>query len=173
MREPAIEVLWSTFGVQNHRTMKKVCMCYIFGSCELIDPKSWIRKFCATPEPRWLGLYEVPRTVWRGFKASRSLGCTSLRSSIRRIDLSYLFQTNSLYVFDPKALHHIIVKDQHIFGEPMSSLRQVNITPYQCLLTTLGMQTQHDCVWSWPALDIRYEDSSLSIHVWRLILRCR
>ncbi|EDR09194.1 uncharacterized protein LACBIDRAFT_326593 [Laccaria bicolor S238N-H82] len=33
------------------------------------------------------------------------------------IKLKALFGENQLYVFDPKALHHIVVKDQHIYEE--------------------------------------------------------
>lgn len=47
---------------------------------------------------------------------------TSISLSARWM-LNVFLQSNLLYVSDPKALQHIVVKDQHIFEEPMSFLK--------------------------------------------------
>ena len=41
--------------------------------------------------------------------------CSILRVGCDSIDVP---QTQSLYVYDPKALNHIILKDQYIYDEP-------------------------------------------------------
>lgn len=35
-----------------------------------------------------------------------------------RFQCNPLIQSNMLYTFDPKAMHHIVIKDQDIFEEP-------------------------------------------------------
>lgn len=40
-----------------------------------------------------------------------------LKIAFRDMHLSFILKTSVLYVFDPKALHHIVVKDQYIFEE--------------------------------------------------------
>ncbi|KDR76351.1 hypothetical protein GALMADRAFT_67729, partial [Galerina marginata CBS 339.88] len=47
---------------------------------------------------------------------------------------------NQLYVFDPKALHHIIVKDQYVYEETSSFIDANNIMFGPGLLGTLGEQ---------------------------------
>ncbi|KAF8202143.1 cytochrome P450 [Pholiota molesta] len=47
---------------------------------------------------------------------------------------------NELYVFDPKAMHHIFVKDQHIFEETNTFIRGNNLWFGEGLLGTLGEQ---------------------------------
>lgn len=49
-----------------------------------------------------------------------------------------LFNSNDLYVFDPKALHHIVVKDQHIFEESRAFVTFFDISLGPGLLSTLG-----------------------------------
>ncbi|KAK2465775.1 hypothetical protein APHAL10511_002319 [Amanita phalloides] len=45
-----------------------------------------------------------------------------------------------LYVFDPKALHHIVIKDQHIYEETTSFIENNKILYGEGLLATLGDQ---------------------------------
>ncbi|KAJ7475705.1 cytochrome P450 [Mycena latifolia] len=53
-----------------------------------------------------------------------------------RIDA--LFGGKRIYVFDPKALHQIIVKDQDIFEEPESFIKGAHVMLGEGLLSTLG-----------------------------------
>ncbi|KAF6748100.1 cytochrome P450 [Ephemerocybe angulata] len=49
-----------------------------------------------------------------------------------------LMNAPSLFVYDPKALHHIIVKDQHVFEEPEDFIRANSKIFGPGLLSTLG-----------------------------------
>lgn len=59
-------------------------------------------------------------------------------------------QGKMLFVYDPLALHHIVVKDQHIFEEPMSAIQYVTSSPAQhasfwCLIQiSWNLKRQHD-----------------------------
>ncbi|KAF6751307.1 cytochrome P450 [Ephemerocybe angulata] len=52
--------------------------------------------------------------------------------------ITMFFSAPGLYVYDPKALHHIIVKDQHIFEEPEDFIRTNGKMFGLGLLSTLG-----------------------------------
>ncbi|KJA19451.1 hypothetical protein HYPSUDRAFT_69198 [Hypholoma sublateritium FD-334 SS-4] len=54
------------------------------------------------------------------------------------IKIKALFGENQLYVFDPKALHHIIVKDQYIYEETSAFIDGNNMIFGRGLLATLG-----------------------------------
>ncbi|KAF8910643.1 cytochrome P450 [Gymnopilus junonius] len=54
------------------------------------------------------------------------------------IRLKGMFGANHLYVFDPKALHHILVKDQYIYDETEVFIENNKLVFGQGLLTTLG-----------------------------------
>lgn len=54
------------------------------------------------------------------------------------VKVKALFGENQLYVFDPKALHHIVVKDQYVYEET-SAFIQGNRTLFgKSLFSTLG-----------------------------------
>ncbi|KAF8198596.1 cytochrome P450 [Pholiota molesta] len=50
------------------------------------------------------------------------------------------FVENELFIFDPKAMHHIFVKDQHIFEETDTFIKGCNLWFGEGLLGTLGEQ---------------------------------
>ena len=53
----------------------------------------------------------------------RSTGCLGLKSFFLPLSPSLTdIKDEQLYVTDPRALHHIIVKEQSIFEEPQSLL---------------------------------------------------
>lgn len=54
------------------------------------------------------------------------------------IKLKALFGENQLYVFDPKALHHIVVKDQHIYEETTAFIEGNRLRFGKALFGTLG-----------------------------------
>ncbi|KAF8190414.1 cytochrome P450 [Mycena galopus ATCC 62051] len=56
------------------------------------------------------------------------------------IRINGLLGEKSLYVFDPRALHQILVKDQDIFEEPAYVIRGTRISFGEGLLSTLGEQ---------------------------------
>ncbi|KDR76354.1 hypothetical protein GALMADRAFT_68050 [Galerina marginata CBS 339.88] len=56
------------------------------------------------------------------------------------IKIKALLGENQLYVFDPKALHHIIVKDQHVYEETSSFIDGNKLLFGPGLLGTLGEQ---------------------------------
>ncbi|KAF8905032.1 cytochrome P450 [Gymnopilus junonius] len=56
------------------------------------------------------------------------------------IKIKALLGENQLFVFDPKAMHHIIVKDQHIYEETSSFIEGNKVVFGPGLLGTLGEQ---------------------------------
>ncbi|KAJ7475712.1 cytochrome P450 [Mycena latifolia] len=56
------------------------------------------------------------------------------------VRINALFGGKQLYVFDPKALHQIVVKDQDIFEEPDSLIKGTRLSFGEGLLSTLGDQ---------------------------------
>ncbi|KAJ3511916.1 hypothetical protein NLJ89_g3826 [Agrocybe chaxingu] len=49
-----------------------------------------------------------------------------------------LFGANNIYVYDPKAVHHILVKDQDIYEETAGFLENMRLTFGESLFTALG-----------------------------------
>ncbi|PPQ65281.1 hypothetical protein CVT26_000241, partial [Gymnopilus dilepis] len=60
--------------------------------------------------------------------------------SFAQLTKKFILQENQLYVFDPKALHHVLVKDQHIYEETSSFIVGNQIMFGPGLLGTLGDQ---------------------------------
>ncbi|KDR76361.1 hypothetical protein GALMADRAFT_68089 [Galerina marginata CBS 339.88] len=56
------------------------------------------------------------------------------------IKIKALFGENQLYVFDPTALHHIVVKDQHVYEQTSAALNSTRLMFGPGLLATLGEQ---------------------------------
>ncbi|KAJ7475711.1 cytochrome P450 [Mycena latifolia] len=56
------------------------------------------------------------------------------------VRINALFGGKRIYVFDPKALHQIIVKDQDIFEEPESFIKETRLMFGEGLLSSLGDQ---------------------------------
>ncbi|KAF8966234.1 cytochrome P450 [Flammula alnicola] len=56
------------------------------------------------------------------------------------IKIKGLLGTTELYVFDPKALHHILIKDQYIFERPTRAIKLIKAVLGEGLLGTRGEQ---------------------------------
>ncbi|KAJ7674202.1 cytochrome P450 [Mycena rosella] len=56
------------------------------------------------------------------------------------VRINALFGDKQVYVFDPKALHQIVVKDQDIFEEPDTFIRGTRVLFGEGILSTLGDQ---------------------------------
>ncbi|KIJ98225.1 hypothetical protein K443DRAFT_104335 [Laccaria amethystina LaAM-08-1] len=54
------------------------------------------------------------------------------------IKVKALFGENQLYVFDPKALHHVLIKDQHIYEETSAFIEGNRMMLGNGLVATLG-----------------------------------
>ncbi|CAA7266052.1 unnamed protein product [Cyclocybe aegerita] len=53
------------------------------------------------------------------------------------------FGSNALFVYDPKALHHILIKDQHTYEEPNSVIEANKVLFGEGLFTTHGERHRH------------------------------
>jgi hypothetical protein len=68
-----------------------------------------------------------------GVRWPRTLNCPSNYSDI----CSSVAQDKFLYVSDPKALQHIVLKDQHIFEETESFIQYVDLCPAAGIFTKM------------------------------------
>ena len=57
-------------------------------------------------------------------------------------------QHHMLYVFDPVAMHSVVVKDQHVFAEPRWLLKRVHLSFRQKVDDLRALQFQRDPVWT-------------------------
>ena len=72
---------------------------------QMLNPQGWEFHRCLVDT--FGGIIKV-QGLW-------GVGPASVRSTLSLISNG---QDKQLYVTDPKALHHIIVKDQHVYEEP-------------------------------------------------------
>ncbi|CAA7267173.1 unnamed protein product [Cyclocybe aegerita] len=87
-----------------------------------------------------------PKSIWKGvFSQVFNVDGWNFHREMaekygRVIKLTALFGESQLYVFDPKALHHIVVKDQYIYEETSSFIEGNRLMFGHGLLGTLGEQ---------------------------------
>ncbi len=87
-----------------------------------------IRESETTPGPKRMGLPQQPHRVLPGrSQAIRPAWRTS--SCAARLPSSLLPQRRMLYVFDPTAMHSIIVKEQYVFEEAEFFIKSVRRLP--------------------------------------------
>ncbi|KAF8962738.1 cytochrome P450 [Flammula alnicola] len=87
-----------------------------------------------------------PKSLWKGaFPQVFNVNAWDFHREMAEkygsvIKIKALFGENQLYVFDPKAMHHIIVKDQYIYEETSSFIEGNKVMLGPGLLGTLGEQ---------------------------------
>ncbi|KAF8962739.1 cytochrome P450 [Flammula alnicola] len=88
----------------------------------------------------------APKSLWKGaFPQVFNVNAWDFHREMAEkygsvIKIKALFGENQLYVFDPKAMHHIIVKDQHIYEETSAFLEGNKLIFGHGLLSTLDEQ---------------------------------